>query len=69
MTELHPLLQRASKYKRRDLSVAPAGCDYDDSKGLWVESATGQIAVDQPFRPGPTTKKADIETGEDQKGR
>jgi hypothetical protein len=64
----HPLLERAQKYPYRNIDLAPAGCCYDASSGAWRVTATGELWADTPGRKGPRTKKADIETGEDQKG-
>jgi hypothetical protein len=68
MTNKHPLLERAHKYPRREVDLAPAGCLYDDVVGAWRVIETGELWVETPHRVGPHTKKKDIETGEDQKG-
>jgi hypothetical protein len=64
----HILLKYALTYKRFTGSLAPEGCHYDPSVGAWLVSDTGRLLVETPERPKPTTKKFDIETGEDQKG-
>lgn len=64
----HPLIERAQRYRRRVVDLAPHGCAYDASVGAWRVISTGVLWVDTPGREGPHTKKQDIETGEDQKG-
>lgn len=68
MNNEHPLLNRAQKYPRRDVNLAPAGCIYDDDIGAWRLISTGELWVETCERKGLETKKCDIETGEDQKG-
>ncbi len=68
MAEQHPLIQRASRYKRKNVDLTPAGCRYDSFAGAWRLNDSGELWVDTPERVGPVTKKHDIETGEDQKG-
>jgi hypothetical protein len=69
MAELHPLLQRATKYPRPNRDLTPTGCTYDSLAGAWVDDDSGVLLVDKIYRPGVLTKKADVETGEDQKGQ
>ena len=64
----HILLKYATTYKRFTGSLAPVGCHYDSYIGAWIVSNTGKLLVETSNPPTPTTKKADIETGEDQKG-
>jgi hypothetical protein len=68
MNKKHPLLERAQKYVRQKVNLAPAGCVYDKFIGAWKLISTGELWVETPNRVGPRTKKQDIETGEDQKG-
>ena len=68
MDSQHPLLQRAKKYPRHEVNLAPPGCTYDATVGAWRHIESDQLWVDTPHRDGPKTKKQDIETGEDQKG-
>jgi len=68
MDLLHPLLDRAHRYKRREVDLSPTGCTYDQNAGAWRDDSTGCLAAEMPGRQGPRTKKMDIETGEDQKG-
>lgn len=41
---------------------------YDEILGLWLDAEDGTPLVNNPNRPRPQTKKADVETGEDNKG-
>jgi hypothetical protein len=41
---------------------------YDEILGLWVDAESRLPLIYDPNRPKPNTKKADVETGEDQKG-
>ncbi len=68
MNHEHPLLERAQRYVRQEVDLEPAGCLYDEAIGAWRLVETGELWVETPGRVGPRTKKADIETGEDQKG-
>lgn len=65
---LHPLLELAHKYPRHNIDPTPPGCTYDDKIGAWRLIETGKLWVETSERNGPQTKKADVETGEDQKG-
>lgn len=67
MSNEHPLLERAQRYLRREVDLAPPGCCYDTAIGAWRCIETGELWVETPHRVGPRTKKNDIETGEDQK--
>lgn len=67
-TPKHILLKHASTYEVSSNSFVPEGCHYDQEIGAWIVSETGELFVSTPNRPGPKTKKEDIETGEDQKG-
>ncbi len=64
----HIIIEKAVKYSVPDQSPTPYGCTYKTQEGYWVEnlSNTAMMKSDNPQKP--TTKKCDIETGEDQKG-
>lgn len=64
----HILLKYAQTYVREEKSLAPQDCYYDSELGVWKLSETDQIFVETSERAGPSTKKQDVETGEDQKG-
>ena len=65
----HILLAYARSYDRGDIDLAPSDCDYDLRTGAWIVRESGVLLVESPrhSRP-PQSKKADVETGEDQKG-
>lgn len=65
----HLLLKYAKTYKRHEGSLSPEGCEYDFQIGAWVLKNSGELLVESADPPKPPqSKKADIETGEDQKG-
>ncbi|MDE2730685.1 MAG: hypothetical protein OXM02_00700 [Bacteroidota bacterium] len=64
----HILLARAHVYERRDVDLRPPNCDYDLLVGAWIYRPTGRLLVESAEIQPPRTKKADVETGEDQKG-
>ena len=65
----HILLAHARTYDRGDIELAPPSCDYDIRIGAWIVKESGDLLVASPEHPHPPqTKKADVETGEDQKG-
>ena len=64
----HVLLEKARTYAREPLDLRPDGCDYDLVAGAWVRRSSGGLLVESTDPKPPRTKKADVETGEDQKG-
>lgn len=64
----HILLEKAFRYPKPTLDPTPANCTYERVRGYWINNDTGEpmMLSDDPLRP--QTKKADRETGEDQKG-
>ena len=64
----HLLLETAKSYPVSAQDLAPPNCSYSISEGAWILQDVGSLLVETTGRPMPTTKKADIETGEDQKG-
>lgn len=60
------ILQRLAKKSVKNDDLLPSGAHYDFASGAWYRDGR-MIALD----PGdqPTTKKGDIETGEDMKGQ
>ena len=65
---VHPLLQFAETRSLVRLSPVPPDAMYDLEIGAWIHKPTGDLLITRPDRPQQATKKADIETGEDQKG-
>lgn len=65
---MHPILKKAFRYNYKNEVKEPDGFFFDDTKGLW--SNGDNFLVDLPERKNLAmgTKKADRETGEDQKG-
>lgn len=65
----HPLIQLARRTPVPSQAPVPAGAHYDPVRGAWADPKTGELLVRSPGpRPRPTTKKEDVERGEDQKG-
>jgi hypothetical protein len=67
----HVLVATARIFPERSEDLAPAGCSYDVIDGAWRLESSGQFLVDAApeARPSPpTSKKGDVETGEDMKG-
>lgn len=64
----HILLEKAKKYNIPSQNLTPSGCSYKAKEGFWMDnsSSTAMMKTNNPQKP--TTKKHDIETGEDQKG-
>lgn len=72
MKKNHILVEKAYIYPKNRDSVTPSGCYYDFVNGGWMrkEGNTEVFLVKScdPNKPLAGTKKADLETGEDQKG-
>lgn len=70
--DAHPFLRLAHWYNDTPQRRSPEGCTYDIEKGYWWIWEDGTriplVLSSNPARPRPETKKADRETGEDQKG-
>lgn len=68
----HILLKKAFVFEQEKKNLDPIGCTYDIKKGVWVMEEFGKEVVlirsQSPNKPTTGTKKADVETGEDQKG-
>ncbi|MTV47890.1 hypothetical protein GJ688_02690 [Heliobacillus mobilis] len=68
----HLLLDKAFKFHEKKGARDPQGCTYDFSKGAWMKEENGLLITlvrsQDPNKPIAGTKKADVETGEDQKG-
>ena len=62
------ILVRVAQY-RLDQKSELEGCHYSHERGAWIENSSGNFLVHSTSgsRPKPMTKKADMETGEDQK--
>ena len=64
----HLLLAIAKSYPAPARDLTPPNCDYSLIEGAWILRDSGALLVETPGFPMPSTKKADLETGEDQKG-
>jgi hypothetical protein len=64
----HILLQKALRYKKRKKIEAPKGFMFDCSLGAWISKIDQSLLIQSANFPATSTKKEDIETGEDQKG-
>jgi hypothetical protein len=66
----HILVRKAFVYPGARQPKAPDGCHYEPQAGAWFINSTSEalVASKDPRKPRPTTKKADVETGEDNKG-
>lgn len=64
----HIIIEKAQKYNIPVQYPTPNGCTYKVKEGFWVENSSNiaMMKTDKPQKP--TSKKCDIETGEDQKG-
>ena len=64
----HIIIEKAKTNNIPDQIMTPVGCTYNTKKGFCVNN-TSNIAMMKSDGPQtPTSKKWDIETGEDQKG-
>lgn len=64
----HIILEKAKRYEVLNDNNTPDGCTYKAKEGFWVESISNKIMMKSDNPKKPTSKKCDIETGEDQKG-
>ena len=65
--ENHILLAHAHSYDRGTVDLTPPGCRYDVRAGTWMTEAGVPLVRSEQSRRPPQSKKADLETGEDQK--
>jgi hypothetical protein len=70
MSRSHLLVEKAFIYDVRKSLEDPPGSVYDNALGAWLWTDGNEFLVksNDSGRPKPTTKKFDIETGEDLKG-
>ena len=64
----HLLMTYATRRPYRTTPELPSGALYDSAGGYWLQDGLPIVTVDEFANGGPTTKKCDQETGEDQKG-
>lgn len=67
MKKKHILLKLATSYPLPSKSLNPRGFHFDNNVGVWVSNNDNKPLIFSEKTP-PSTKKMDIETGEDQKG-
>ncbi|MCM8762805.1 MAG: hypothetical protein NC938_06430 [Candidatus Omnitrophica bacterium] len=68
----HILIEKAYIYSQKRRSLQPDGCHYDFENGGWMRREENEevflVKSKDINKPMAGTKKADLETGEDQKG-
>ncbi len=64
----HFILENAHKYNNPDVDPVPAGASFNDESGYWADDMSGDALITNDGFQDINTKKADRETGEDQKG-
>jgi hypothetical protein len=64
----HILLEKTFRYPKSKDDLVPQNCTYNTKKGYWIKNDTAEVMMLSNDRHRPMSKKADIETGEDQKG-
>ena len=65
----HILLHNSFVYKKINKIEPPIGFKYDKKIGAWIGSDNGHLLVKDVNFPSISTKKLDVETGEDNKGQ
>jgi len=67
----HILIEKAFIYPKERKHLEPKGCHYDFINGGWMRREKNKdiflVKSKDPNKPLAGTKKADLETGEDQK--
>ena len=64
----HIILEKAKKYNVPNQNLNPKGCSYNAKEGFWVDCSSNIAMMKSDDPQKPTSKKCDVETGEDQKG-
>lgn len=64
----HIIIEKAKKYYISEQNLLPIGCTYKAQEGFWVDDSSNVAMMKSDNFQKPTSKKCDIETGEDQKG-
>jgi len=68
MNTKHILIEKAFIYKKKQKKFKNKNYIYNHSLGYWIQKNNKKPAIYDTEFPVSMTKKADIETGEDQKG-
>ena len=64
----HFILENAHRYSDPARNPMPNGASYNERSGYWTDDKSGDAIVTNDGFRDINTKKADRETGEDQKG-
>jgi hypothetical protein len=64
----HLLLEKAYIYPLKKCKPEMSGCKFDHKNGYWIMEKSGEPVILSQANFGLSTKKCDLETGEDQKG-
>jgi hypothetical protein len=64
----HVLLENAFRYTDPKVNPIPENWTYNKSSGYWVKNETAEAMMLSANPNCSQTRKADVETGEDQKG-
>ena len=64
----HIILEKAKRYNQSNKPVISNECAYDSQRGFWIDNTSNTAMMKNDSCPKPTSKKCDVETGEDQKG-
>lgn len=64
----HFILENAKRYNNPSSDPVPKGAFFDDKKGYWRDNESGEALITSGIIGKLNSKKADRETGEDQKG-
>jgi hypothetical protein len=65
----HILFEKALIYKKRKDITPPSDFSYNYMLGAWVSNIDNTLLVNSANFKGQSTKKLDVETGEDNKGQ
>lgn len=64
----HFLVKHATRKPYRATPSMPETSVYNHAKGYWEDGGGPLVQSEDYLENGPSTKKCDMETGEDQKG-
>jgi hypothetical protein len=64
----HVLLAAATRRRHRAVPEMPEGATYNVASGCWMLGGVALVRTPGSRLGAPSSKKNDIETGEDQKG-
>ena len=64
----HILIEKANRYSKPSETPMPENHTFEKQRGYWTSNKTGAAMMSSNDPRKPQSKKADVETGEDQKG-